>query len=347
MKTLKAPFPYFGGKSRIAAEVWRRFGDTPNYVEPFLGSAAVLLARPPFDGYRMETVNDTDGHVANFWRALQHDPDAVAHHANWIVSELDLHARGDWLYYRPSAREWVEQLRSDPDYYDAKSAGWWVWFVSSWIGALPAVPDNGNYGQGGNADGVYARLPHLRWGRGVNRQRPHLGSGGHGNGVHARLTDEPVAGQRLTYLTEYLRQLAARLERVRVCCGDWSRVTGPSVTFKHGLTAVFLDPPYSADAGRAEQLYSIESDSVAHDAREWAVANGENPLLRIALCGYDSEHGDAMPDTWSTYAWKARGGYGSQGNGRGRANARREVVWFSPHCLNPVEELPLFARSNP
>ena len=28
---LKAPFPYFGGKLRIAKEVWARFGDVPNF----------------------------------------------------------------------------------------------------------------------------------------------------------------------------------------------------------------------------------------------------------------------------------------------------------------------------
>jgi hypothetical protein len=43
---LKSPFPYFGGKSRVAAEVLRRFGDVKTYVEPFCGSCAVLLARP-------------------------------------------------------------------------------------------------------------------------------------------------------------------------------------------------------------------------------------------------------------------------------------------------------------
>ena len=43
---LKAPFPYFGGKLRVAAQVWERFGDAPNYVEPFAGSLAVLLGRP-------------------------------------------------------------------------------------------------------------------------------------------------------------------------------------------------------------------------------------------------------------------------------------------------------------
>ena len=373
MTALKSPFPYMGGKLRIAREVWRRFGDTPNYVEPFFGSGAILLGRPPFEGNRIETVNDIDGHLANFWRALQADPDAVAYHADWPVSELDLHARGDWLYYRPDARAWVERLRSDPDYYDAKSAGWWVWFASCWIGGLPAIPETTPdgatvYGQGGGPDGVYERLPHLgdagkgvarqlphlgNAGKGVARQLPHLGSGGQGNGVHQVARQLPATNiggvaaygngnGRRAFLTNYLRQLAARLERVRVCCGDWTRVTGPSVTWKHGMTAVFLDPPYS-HAERDKQLYSHDND-VAADVRQWAIANGDRPDMRIALCGYDTEHGDAMPDTWSVWRWKAAGGYGSQGNGRGRANAGRECVWFSPACINPMETLPLFRQ---
>ena len=372
---LKAPFPYMGGKSRIAREVWRRFGDVPNYVEPFFGSGAILLGRPSFDGNRIETANDLDGHLANFWRALRADPDAVAYHADWPVSELDLHARGDWLYYRPDARAWVERLRADPEFYDAKSAGWWVWFASCWIGGLPAIPEaqpDGAtvYGQGGGPDGVYERLPHLGdagkgvarqrphlgdAGKGVARQRPHLGSGGQGNGVHQVARQMPATNiggvaaydngnGRRAHLTAYLRQLAARLERVRVCCGDWVRVTGPSVTYKHGLTAVFLDPPYS-HAEREKQLYSHDND-VGGAVREWAIANGDRPDMRIALAGYDTEHGDAMPDSWSVYRWKAAGGYGSQGNGRGRANAGRECVWFSPACINPLEHLPLF-RSTP
>jgi hypothetical protein len=293
---LKAPFPYMGGKSRVAKEVWRRFGNTPNYVEPFFGSGAVLLGRPGdhLVTNRIETVSDIDGHLSNFWRALQADPDAVAYHADWPVSELDLHARGDWLYYRPDARAWVERLRSDPDYYDAKSAGWWVWFASCWIGGLPSIPETGEdgqtvYGQGGGPDGVYERLPHAGdAGRGVHRklphagnagtgvarqrgqlgnsptratraragignaptratrarawrgsQRPHLGSGGQGNGVHGlngvsrQLPATNIGGDaaygdggpRRQMLIAYFRQLAARLERVRVICGDWTRVT--------------------------------------------------------------------------------------------------------------------------
>ena len=363
---LKAPWPYPGGKSKIAPVVWQRFGDVPNFVEPFLGSAAVLLARPPFEGNRIETVNDADGHVANFWRALQADPDAVAYYADWPVSELDLQSRGDWLYYRPSAREWVEQLRADPEFYDAKSAGWWAWFVSCWIGGLPSIPEarpDGTIatGQGGGPDGVYERLPHLGdAGKGVARQRPHLGSGGQGNGVHGNVARQLPAtniggvaayvngGPRRAHLTAYMRTLAARLERVRVVCGDWSRVMGPSVTYKHGLTAVFLDPPYSAEAGRDMQLYSTDSGTAAHDVRQWCLENGDNPLLRIALCGYSDEGHEALEaHGWHAHAWKANGGYGSQGKGRGRENKHRETIWFNRHCLNPVDSLPLFrARAN-
>lgn len=32
---LKAPFPWFGGKSKVAQEVWRRLGNVPNYRELF------------------------------------------------------------------------------------------------------------------------------------------------------------------------------------------------------------------------------------------------------------------------------------------------------------------------
>src|SRR6516165_9696 len=88
----KPPFPYFGGKSRIARAVWRRFGRVANYVEPFMGSLAMLLLRPaPIRG--IETVNDADGFIANFWRAVQADPAAVAKWVDWPVNENDLHAR--------------------------------------------------------------------------------------------------------------------------------------------------------------------------------------------------------------------------------------------------------------
>ena len=297
---MKAPFPYFGGKRTVAADVWARFGLVANYVEPFFGSGAVLLSRP--DVPSIETINDKDHFVANFWRAVQADPEAVAHYADNPVNETDLTARHLWLV--SEGVRIISRCQGEPDFYDAKVAGWWAWGLCCWIGSGwcsgegPWTFDDGGW---------------------VNRKLPHLGD----------------AGQESS-LVPYMQSLANRLRNVRVCCGDWERICSPSPTFKHGMTGVFLDPPYSAEADRAE-VYRTESLTIAHRVREWAIEAGKNPLMRVALCGYDTEH--AMPADWSVFAWKAHGGYGNQGDDtRGRANAAREVVWFSPACLPPVTQ---------
>ena len=128
----RAPFPWFGGKSRVADVVWERFGDVRNYVEPFFGSGAVLLGRP--GGARgTETVNDLDGFVANFWRAVALDPSAVWQWADSPVNEADLHARHVWLIQQMDDG-FTDRLMGDPDFHDAKIAGWWVWGLCAWIG---------------------------------------------------------------------------------------------------------------------------------------------------------------------------------------------------------------------
>ena len=358
---MKAPFPWFGGKSRAAGAIWQRLGDVQNYVEPFAGSLAVLLQRP--HEARTETVNDLDCYLANFWRAVAHEPEAVAVHADWPCNEADLHARHTWLI----GREWFrERMKAEPDFYDVKIAGWWVWGQSLWIGSGwcdadcyfdgdQKLPHLGNAGRGvhrpsqqlphlGDAGrGVHRpsqKLPHLGdAGMGVHRpsqQLPHLGNAG--MGVHRPSQQLPHLGSAgMGDIYDYFAHLGARLRRVRVACGDWSRVLGDSVTFRHGVTGVLLDPPYGHDERQAD-LYANDLD-VAPAVRDWAIECGDNPLMRIALCGYEDEH--EMPASWSAHRWKARGGYGSQGNGSGRANAAREMIWFSPHCLQE-RELTLF-----
>lgn len=129
---LKAPFPWFGGKSRVAEMIWQRLGDVNNYIEPFAGSLAVLLRRP--HPPRVETLNDLDCYVANFWRATQHDPEAVAMHADWPLNETDLHARHRWLVLSDAAGDFRRRMREDPDYYEPRFAGWWCWGLCGWIG---------------------------------------------------------------------------------------------------------------------------------------------------------------------------------------------------------------------
>jgi DNA adenine methylase len=308
---LVAPFPYFGGKRAIADVIWQRFGDVPNYVEPFFGSGAVLLARPGKPG--IETVNDADGMVANFWRAVKAAPDEVAEYADWPVNENDLHARHAWLVGQKESL--AARLEGDPDYYDAKIAGWWCWGMSCWIGS-------GFTSGEGPWRVVDGQLVKAGGGSGVSRRLVHLGDAG--KGVHASTAPD---------IYNWMRALAQRLRRVRVCCGDWARVCGPSVTFGNGLTGVFLDPPY-AQSERDAKLYTVETD-VSASVREWAIENGKNPLMWIALCGYEGEHD--MPSDWTVYKWKAQGGYGNQGEGRAAENRFRERIWFSPACLPPLQ----------
>lgn len=333
------PYPWFGGKSSVADLVWARLGDVPNFVEPFFGGGAVWRMRPhwPFSmsPIRRETINDYDGHVANFWRAVQAEPEAVAGYLDWPVNELDVHARGDWLCCRPESREFVEQLRGDPDFYDAKFAGWWCWFVCNWIGGLPAVEKNSNRTE----DSVHRQHPHLSdAGQGVARQLPHLGNAG--RGVARQLPNLGNAGrgacaEQTASLREWMNTLADRLRGVRVCCGDWSRVCGRSVTWNNASPCgVFLDPPYSAAAGRDARLYSEDSLTVAHDVRAWALTEGARDDMRICLAGYAGEgHEELKSAGWDVVAWKAGGGYAK--GSRDNLNCHKERLWFSPACLRP------------
>ena len=336
--------------------MWARFGAVNNYVEPFFGSGAVLLGRPAPSGN--ETINDLDGYVANFWRAVKHAPDETAEWADNPVNENDLHARHVWLLQR--REDLRARLEGDPEYFDAQIAGWWVWGICCWIGSgfcsgngpwwvnddrqLVHLGDNGQgvnrqlVHLGDNGRGVNRKLVHLgNNGQGVNRQLVHLGNNGRGvNRKLVHLGDNGQGDAPETRLGDWFMALSERLRSVRVCSGEWSRVCGPSVTFKHGLTGVFLDPPYADTAERQSDLYREDSEDVAHAVREWAIANGDNPLLRIAICGYDGEHD--MPKSWAVHEWSAGSGFGGQAKVR-TGNGKRERIWFSPHCLTPEGRL--------
>ena len=302
--TLAAPFPYFGGKRRAAARIWQALGDPSGYVEPFAGSAAVLLARPPFRGRRVETLNDLDGWLVNCWRAIQLSPDDVARHAWGPVAEIDYHARLAWLQQRrtPDLVAWLE---GDPEHHDAKAAGWWLYVLACGIGD-PFGP-----GPWRVVDG------HLRKGdagKGVNRELPHLGNAEQGQ------------------LEAYMQQLADRLQRVRITCGAWDRVVKPSVTRSgtggDGARAVFLDPPYATSG----DLYAESSEGVAVAVREWCAAAPRD--LRVIVCGYDAEHDALLAQGWSVIEGKSGRGAGYSSDA---FNGRRERLWLSPACIGSAQ----------
>lgn len=354
---LRAPFPYFGNKRIAAPIMWDALGNPGNLVIPFAGSLAELWARPNVG--KVETINDGSGLIANVWRAIQRDPDAVARFADEIVSELDLHA---WHRELVAAHDDLRaKLQGDPRFYDAELAGRWIWGASAWLGSgwcdgtlpLRRPEISGGSGRARNGHGVHgnsvadrAKLSRLignkgetaQLGVGVNSALPHLsgsdGTGvGYGRGVHQG--DGRRAG-----LTVWMRQIADRLRLVRITCGDFSRILTPAVTISHGLTGVILDPPYGLKV-RTKRIYDNEDaagmaheETVAQRAAEWARSVGDNPLYRVILCGYEGEHD--MPPSWSCVPWTARGGYGLQAHGRGRENREKERLWLSPHCIREV-----------
>lgn len=321
---LKAPFPWFGGKSRAAPLIWERFGNVDNYIEPFAGSLAVLLQSPRIAPF--ETVNDADGFICNFWRSIAKDPEGVEYYCDWPANENDLHARHIWLVNHRA--DLTARLEGDPEFYDAKIAGWWVWGISCWIGTGWC---SGN-GAWVSENGKLVKKEKEQRSLGIIRQIIHISTAG--KGIHRKIMNVANDLSR-----EYkFSELAKRLKNVRVCCGDWSRVCGPSATTRHGITAIMLDPPYKDDV-RSPGCYAIDNGSISKDVRDWAVSMGDNKMLRIALCGYEGEH--EMPSNWDCVEWVASVGYGAQRKEGENLNRYRERIWFSPYCLES-KQLKLF-----
>lgn len=291
---IKIPFSYFGAKRKIAPIIWQALGKIDNYIEPFCGSLSILLRNPNIP--KIETVNDIDAMLTNFWRAVAKDPESVAEFADQPVNELDLHARHKWLL-NVCTDSFKNEMGTNIDFYDVRAAGYWIW------GHCASIGNNWMQSKGLKA------LPMLS----------SLGGGIHGN----------------TYnIKDDFKILQQRLRKVRVTCGDWLRIVTPSVTYNSkslsdkDITGIVLDPPYDLDL--RDKVYR-EDDNIYEKVVDWAIKNGDNPKMRIVLCGYEGDHG--LPNSWQTYCWKTDGGLSSLGNGRGKENAKKEVIYFSPFCL--------------
>lgn len=317
---MKAPFPYFGGKTSISHIVWEALGDCRHYIEPFFGSGAVLLNRPGYDPkIHIETVNDKDAFISNVWRSIQFSPEETAKWADWPVNHADLSARKRCLIANESRL--LENLIADPEWHDPKMAGYWIWAASCWIGSgltcLGKIPHVGHKGMGVHAIG----------------KRPHLNGGySMGSGIH-----KPTA---MGHIYEWFDELSARLRYVRVVCGDWKQVCGGNWQDKIGTCGIFFDPPYSDKANRDSDLYNEDSLDVAHEVREWCMERGKIKTYRIVLAGYYEEHKELLDYGWKTYQWSAQGGYSNLGKDRqGRKNKEKETLFFSPYCINNRDSL--------
>ncbi len=93
---MRSVLHYPGSKKRIASWIIKHMPPHHSYLEPYFGCGAVLFAKQPAP---IETVNDLDGEVVNFFRVIR-DPE----------SRKRLQ---DWITYTPYARRVYEEVARD------------------------------------------------------------------------------------------------------------------------------------------------------------------------------------------------------------------------------------------
>lgn len=95
---MRSVIRYPGSKARLADWIIGHFPEHRSYLEPFLGSGAVLFQKPRSS---IETVNDLDGEVINLFDCIRRDPERLA----WEI------------YNTPYARETYEAADEPVDAY--------------------------------------------------------------------------------------------------------------------------------------------------------------------------------------------------------------------------------------
>jgi len=279
------PITYFGRKHKIAEQVWSLFGDDVKiYVEPFAGSLACFLRRPKKHKNIISRLNDFDGLVVNFWRAVMAEPEVIAEWCTRPVSEADLHA--SHIFCVQNKKLIIPKLCGDINFYDVNLAKCWAYGINCWIGGLwcnsngPWIQDpdskmmvnkkSGESYGGLIEEGVRARKPTSGC-KGILSQVEEVISAkkptGHHKGILSQVEegisaqkpighhqgilsqpDEILTGafeSKLNRNLKWLNHLADSLMRATITCGDWKRVLTKSYTHDNSkMTAIFLDPPY-------------------------------------------------------------------------------------------------------
>jgi len=167
--------------------------------------------------------------------------------------------------------------------------------------------------------------PHLSdKGKGINANMPHLSS--KGMGINAKCD-----------IYSWFCALSARLRKVRVVCGDWNRICGGNWQQENWPTVgIYFDPPYGVQ-NRDDNVYHCDSIEVAQAVEDWALERGSRLGYRIVISGYDGEYRKLLAAGWEWERWTATGGYSRIARSgkitQGQANRVREILLFSPHCL--------------
>jgi DNA adenine methylase len=124
VEPIKPLVPYHGGKSRLASWIVSLMPAHRVYVEPFAGSAAVLLAKPISTH---EILNDVDGNVVNFYRVLRDRPEDLEYACRLSPYARDEFAQADLaedLDDLERARRWWVRTNQSFAHTGTKATGW-------------------------------------------------------------------------------------------------------------------------------------------------------------------------------------------------------------------------------
>lgn len=291
----RSPFPWFGGKQKLADELIALFPPHAVYVEVFGGGGSVLLSKAPAT---LDVYNDLDEGLVNFFTVLRDRPKKLV-----ALLELTPYSRAEWIKCRQT---WAKT--KDP----VERARRWYVVASQSFGGMVARGRDGS-----SAGWKLDRHP--------NGERHHgRGWGGERLG-RMHLSRAASTANRVDNIWRFVE----RMRLVQIENLDWrsclDRYDAPDCVF-------YLDPPYVPTTRRAggyeheltlddhaelvERILALEGVAVIsgydHEVYAPLVTGGGFTRREFGV--------------WCTAAQR------SPDRARDR---RREVVWASPRAAEP------------
>lgn len=108
---MRSPFTYYGGKARMVPTMLPMIPAHKTYVEAFAGGASLFFAKP---SSAAEYLNDANGNIANFYRVLVTQFDALQLMLEGTIHDEHTHHRACEIY-------------NDPKAHDDVTAAWATW----------------------------------------------------------------------------------------------------------------------------------------------------------------------------------------------------------------------------
>jgi DNA adenine methylase len=307
---IPSPITWFGGKSRLAPKIITHFPQHKTYVEPFGGSAAVLLAK---DSSPIEVFNDIDKQLFDLFRVLR---DERLFKRLRGSLELTLYSRAEFDLAKQQSDDPVESARRLVVRQRQSRGGLgdrWSYCVQDAHGA-------------GSSESIEAA------GRLLVRQRQSSCGKGEDLSYSATNSQGGVASsvKRWRKGIDCLPAVHRRLQNVQIECDDWRQIIR---RFDTRETLFYVDAPYHIDT-RVGGGYRHELTKQDHKE---LIARLLKIRGMVVLSGYDHETYKPLERA----GWK-RVDYHVRTHSSDYRARRVESIWLSPSVVNRAENRNLF-----